>query len=361
MCLPHVKRLEPGTGSPFKALYTSGASFVYLAAALSLSLPLIVIAHIEGNLFNESIFSLSKDLGFAAQYILLLPASILATGAIGANIPRALNNWKYRGDFLASDVEYHKIMNQTNIAYSRRSIVFIAVTLAAGAVLYGAVIHTFSKLETWHSNSTAPYGTVAGLFVLSIRFFLYFILIDFAIRVVITLRAYVDLLRFGLRVQLFHADCCGGISHIGSFWVSNYIYILLIGFTFWLLVFFVQRDFWNATLPYFVILVIYGVAAVIGIIPLVATHYAMLDAKHKLLHKVDTKAQSIAENALKDIDQNNVLDASNLVEVLKIREIFDKIPVWPYDFRKFSFITISLVPALVALASLYEKVMKILE
>jgi hypothetical protein len=332
-----------------------------VSAVLSLALPgaVILIAHFEGNLVNRGLdLDVSRDLGFFAQYFILLPMTFFGIGMLVARFPVKLVEWTQAGHLTAALNDHVDVVSWANRWFASRITRGAPLVIALTALVYGASMHTFSPRNTWHSPTDVPFGTAAGLAILPIRFLLYFAVADFAVRTAISLTAYARLVKLGLRVQIRHSDSCGGLSSLGRYWIGTYVSILAVGFVFWVLVYTIQVRVWHGSASYVLVLVVYGVALVLGLIPLLVTHHAMAKERRERLAPLDESIHTATGRLM--ANGFGAQESTELDRLLKVRGIMETMAVWPYDFRFLSVLTATLIPGVISLLKLSEAISTIL-
>ncbi|MGO8080481.1 hypothetical protein [Rhizobium leguminosarum] len=350
-------KIEPTRGNLLGWLYTKHAKKTVSVAALTMLAPacIVILSWAEQVLINPSLkLDLVHDTGFFAQYLLLLPAVVLGMGLLTADFPARLDTWRDAGLFKVNRSGYEKAIECANRFIESRLAQLLPPIVAAIAVIYGAIVHTFSTANTWHSpDDFGGHATVSGLMALLIRFMLYFLLTSFFLYTAVFIYIFLRLVNNGVNLKIFHSDESSGLGDIGRYWIKYYSSILIVGFLFWILVVYVQSFFWDKYLPHIVVLFIYISALISGILPIYYTHKAMHAEKCSIVSVVDdTLSEYISLVLFKDA----ALNSENLDETLKLRQVLlHNIATWPYKFKFLSFLTASLLPVALSTVDLISK------
>ncbi|MGO7273026.1 hypothetical protein ELH49_36855 [Rhizobium ruizarguesonis] len=353
-------KFEPSRGSLIGHIYTTNVEKSISVAVIAMLPPIciIILSWAEHVLISPSLhLDLIHDAGFFAQYVLLLPAVVLGMGLLTADFPTRLEAWRNAGLFKVNQSGYEEAIKLGNSLLESRFVQFLPVIFAAFCVVYGAYLHTFSDKNTWHSpNYLGGYPTISGLITLFVRFILYFLVCHFFISTFSCIIVFKKIIQNGVNLNVVHSDASAGLSDIGEYWLKYYLSILIVGLLFLLLVYIVQSTAWGRSFTYLIVLLSYSVALACGFLPIYYTHKAMYSEKLSIMSPVD---RAISNTLTFLLSENSYLKSEDedLERRLKFRQtLLENIATWPYNFKGFSFLTVSLLPAALSILDFVTKV-----
>lgn len=353
-----VKLLPAGKDYLVKQLLEYGwrRNITILGVVLLLSLLPVILSFFAGTFVNKDLLiDASRDYSYHAMFLVLLPFFIIFIRYYLNGLEKAIYSLRESRVLQIDEINYQNAVDYSNKLFSSSFLIIIPLILSIILLIDSIISYNLNGLNTWNSTTLKGINLTSSIdiFITFLFFYFFFALL---IRMSLTFFVIHKFLNGNLNVQPLHPDNCGGLSPLGEFALRISWAGIIVGFPVLLLMYGNYRN----NIPHYQLTNIMNIVGyvlaltIVFFLPLLGARKSMREAKIKELNIINNIFQKERKIALKNINKSNPtneIKISNLENLIKLHDIANSMPVWPFNSRNIiRFLSSVLWPALLVLA-----------
>jgi hypothetical protein len=337
-------------------------AFLVFGLVLVFAVLPVILSFFSGGFNNTKLdIDAFHDLSYVAMYFLLLPFFVIFIPVYLHGLEKSIISLRESKIIKLNGPDYSSVIQYSNNLFGNRMITYLPYLIAILLSVFTTVNYNLAGHNTWDSSSLQNI-TLISLLAIFIKVLFYYFFFALLLRIALTYFVINKFLDGHVDIQPLHPDNCGGLSPLGEFALRISWAGIGIGIP---LVILIYANYHNKIPQYQLyntmnIISYITSMTIVFFLPLLGARKSMLRAKNKELKNINNIFQKERKIALVNINkykEENEINISNLENLIKLHDIANSMPVWPFNSRNIiRFLSSVLWPVLLLLAEYLLKI-----